>query len=70
MHERDIVQALGSLDPVWDELFPAEQARIMGLMVERVDVRPDGIDLRLRADGIRSLAAELRAAAPEQRLAS
>ena len=27
-----------SLDPLWDELFPAEQARIVQLLVERVDV--------------------------------
>ena len=26
------------LDPLWDELFPAEQARIVQLLVERVDV--------------------------------
>ena len=27
------------LDPLWDELFPAEQARIVQLLVERVDVQ-------------------------------
>ena len=27
------------LDPLWEELFPAEQARIVQLLVERVDVR-------------------------------
>ena len=70
VRERDIAQALGPLDPLWDELFPAEQARILGLMVERIDVNSEGIDLRLRADGSRSLAAELRANLPEQRLAS
>jgi hypothetical protein len=26
------------LDPLWDELFPAEQARIVALLVERVDI--------------------------------
>ena len=31
--------ALTQLDPLWDELFPAEQARIVQLLVERVDVR-------------------------------
>ena len=28
------------LDPLWDELFPAEQARIVQLLVERVDCSP------------------------------
>ena len=31
------------LDPLWDELFPAEQARIVALLVERVDVGTDGL---------------------------
>ena len=30
-------EALERLDPLWNELFPAEQARIV---VERVDIRP------------------------------
>ena len=28
------------LDPLWDELFPAEQARIIRLLVERVEIGP------------------------------
>jgi DNA invertase Pin-like site-specific DNA recombinase len=52
MTEADVRSALESLDPIWDELFPAEQARIVRLLVERVDVGVDGIELRLRADGI------------------
>ena len=36
--EADVREALHRLDPLWDELFPAEQARIVQLLVERVDV--------------------------------
>lgn len=57
--EREIVAALQSLDPVWDELFPAEQSRIVQLLVARVDVHTGGIALRLRADGLDTLIAEL-----------
>ena len=57
--EREVIDALERLDPVWEELFPAEQARSVGLLVERVEVRADGIELRLRTDGLRSLVAEL-----------
>ena len=39
--------ALERLDPLWDELFPAEHARIVRLLVERVDVSPTGADIRL-----------------------
>jgi hypothetical protein len=52
-------QGLGALEPVWDELYPAEQARILRLLIERIDVAPDGISVTLHAAGIRRLVAEL-----------
>lgn len=58
--ENDVREALLQTDPLWCELFPAEQARIVQLLVERVDVATDGIDIRFRVDGIRSLAQDLR----------
>jgi DNA invertase Pin-like site-specific DNA recombinase len=59
LEEGDIIEALGALEPVWDELYPAEQARIMRLLIERIGVAPDGIAVTLHAAGIRSLVAEL-----------
>jgi len=44
--EAEVREALQRLDPLWDELFPAEQARIVQLLVERVDVGTDGADNR------------------------
>jgi site-specific DNA recombinase len=55
----ELIEALGALEPVWDELYPAEQARILRLLIERIDVTPDGISVTLHAAGIRSLVAEL-----------
>jgi hypothetical protein len=37
----------------------AEQARILRLLIERIDVAPDGNSVTLHAAGIRSLVAEL-----------
>ena len=42
--EADARAALQQLDPLWDELFPAEQARIVALLVERVDIGMDGLE--------------------------
>ena len=36
--EAETREALERLDPLWDELFPAEQARIVRLLVERVQL--------------------------------
>jgi site-specific DNA recombinase len=57
--EAEVREALEQLDPIWDELFPGEQARIVQLLVERVDVRTDGVAIRLRTTGIASLIADL-----------
>ena len=53
--------ALIRLDPLWDELFPAEQARIVTLLVERVEIGMDGLNVRLRMDGLAGLAREMAA---------
>ena len=68
--EAEVREALERPDPLWDELFPAEQARIVQLLVERVDVSPDGADIRLRTEGVTNLVTELRAIKPESRRAA
>ena len=58
--ERDVVKTITDFAPLWDELFPAEQARIVRLLVERVDLPPDGMQVRLRAEGLQTLVEELQ----------
>jgi site-specific DNA recombinase len=55
-----VVRTVTDFAPLWDELFPAEQARIVRLLVERVDLSLDGIQVRLRAEGLQTLVEELR----------
>lgn len=64
--ERDVREALHQLDPLWDELFPAEQARIAALLIERIDIGLAGLNVRLRIDGLNGLAQEMRAGKSEQ----
>ena len=64
--EQEVIGALASLDPMWEELFPAEQERIVQLLVRRVEVGADGLDLELRAEGLESLAIELRSQEREE----
>ena len=58
--EREVTVLLADFATVWDELFPAEQARIVQLLVERVDVQEDALEVRIRAEGLASLVGELR----------
>lgn len=62
--ESEVRDALLRLDPLWDELFPAEQARIVQLLVERVEVGPHGADIRLRTEGLTQIAADVLAGQP------
>ena len=57
--EAETLEALQRFDPLWDQLFPAEQARIIRLLVERVEIGPDGADIRLRVEGLASLVRDL-----------
>jgi site-specific DNA recombinase len=57
--ETEVRSALLEFDPLWDELFPAEQTRIFQLLVERVDVGIDSVEIKSRIDGITSLVGEL-----------
>jgi DNA invertase Pin-like site-specific DNA recombinase len=59
--EQDVRAALQQLDPLWEELFPAEQARIVALLVERVDICTGGLNVRLRVNGLGGLAREMLA---------
>ena len=59
--ERDVAECLRRLDPIWDELFPLEQTRIMQLLIEQVTINTDGMNIRIRGNGLHSLVSEVRA---------
>ena len=69
LEEREVLGRLADFGSLWAELSPAEQARIVRLLVERVDVRADGLEVRLRAEGLASLVAELRQQPPAPKAA-
>ena len=54
--------AISSFEPVWAELFPREQERILRLLIERITYHPDtgDADIDLRPCGIETLAREAR----------
>jgi len=67
--EREVHSALTEFEELWNELFPAEQARIVELLVQRVDVRPDRLDVTLKIEGLTSLYGELRSQLQQQQAA-
>jgi DNA invertase Pin-like site-specific DNA recombinase len=57
--EHDVVTALSGFDGLWESLFPAEQARIARLLIERVTVSAEGMAVDLRTEGLGSVIREM-----------
>ena len=68
--ERQVRDELYRFDDLWSELFPAEQARIVQLLVDRVDVSENGADITLRTEGLASLMHDLRAGSERRTVAA
>jgi site-specific DNA recombinase len=70
--EQEVAEALRNIDPLWDELFPAEKERIVRLLVGQVVVDIDSMTVRLRPVGLGDLVAEMNAMADgvEERMAA
>ena len=58
--EPEVVLPLRQMGLVWEQLFPAERQRIVQLLIERVVLRDEGIEIVWRDAGWSTLAAEMR----------
>jgi site-specific DNA recombinase len=57
--QAEVVAAFQQFDDLWAKLFPAEQARIVQLLVHRVTVTPTGLKIDIRAEGIAGVMREM-----------
>lgn len=64
--EKAIIKALGEFDQIWTALYPAEQTRIIQLLVDRVTVGTSGIAVDLRQEGLGSVLRDMMA--PRQKV--
>jgi site-specific DNA recombinase len=60
LDEAQVTVAMTQLDSVWEKLFPAEQQRIVRLLIEEVIVSPNDLEVRFRPNRIEVLALELQ----------
>lgn len=67
--ECDVVAAVDRFTEVRSALFPAEQARIVKLLVERVTVTENGLAVDLRTDGLGTVVREMPTSKPEEAVA-
>jgi len=59
--EADAIAALHEFNALWSQLFPAEQARIIQLLVRRVTVTNAGLEVDIRREGIAGVIREMLA---------
>ena len=57
--EADAIAALHEYTALWSQLFPAEQARIIQLLVRRVTVTTAGLEVDIRREGIAGVIREM-----------
>ncbi|MBN8518870.1 MAG: recombinase family protein [Candidatus Accumulibacter sp.] len=67
LDEARVTVAMTRLDAIWEQLFPAEQTRIVRLLVEKVIVSPTDLEVRLRANGIEQVVLDLHPEPAERR---
>lgn len=70
LDEAKVTVGLTRLDAIWDELFPVEQHRLVSLLVEKVVVSPNELELRLRTNGIERVLLELNTQRSEDKVAA
>lgn len=61
LDEAQVVVAMQRIGDVWAQLFPAEQQRIARLLIERVQLHGQGLDIVWREDGWLGLGADVAA---------
>ena len=57
--DQEVISRLRDFEALWDELYPGEQARIVGLVIREAVVWDDHLDLTFHDRGIAALAAEV-----------
>ena len=60
--DQEVISRLRDFEVLWDELYPGEQARIVGLLVQEAVVWDDHLDLTFHDRGIAALASEVSGA--------
>jgi hypothetical protein len=59
LDQSEAVAAISRFEDVWSALFPAEQARIVHLLVQRVTVTTEGLVVDLRTEGLGAVVHEM-----------
>ena len=57
---RDLTETCGSIEAVWDELFPVERYKLAHLLIDRITLYKDQIIMNIKHHGLKSLIRDLK----------
>lgn len=66
INEAHVWVAMLQIDKIWEQLFPAEQHRLVLLLIEKVRVTPHNIEVRFRPNGLEMLSREVKPKTSEE----
>ena len=52
--------ALSDIKGFWQDLFPLERNRLLNLMIDYITVTENGLDIKVKTSGMRSLIKEIQ----------
>jgi site-specific DNA recombinase len=58
--EEQVRESFNNIHSIWQELFPIEQEQLLKLMLEKVVIQPDHLDLHVKMDGLLHLAQNIK----------
>lgn len=56
----DVRAAFNDFNTLWDQLFPVEQNRLVRLLIERIEVAPEGINITYLPNGLVQVCREMK----------
>lgn len=59
LDRKTVAQYADSFSEIWNEIFPVERQRIINLLLDKVVVHVDHVDIDIKANGLNQLAGEL-----------
>ena len=54
-----VMEAMHDIEGFWEELFPTEQNRLLHLLIDRVTLYQDSMEIKVKTSGMRGLIKEL-----------
>jgi len=67
---QDLASTCGSIEAIWEELFPAERYNLVHLLIDKITLFTDSIVMHVKHNGIKSLIRDLKSGQDDVKVSS